>query len=127
MFRKRRFWKALLLKKLGLHFALSVCFSALPYFFQQKQECFYCQCKTQPNDTKDTILAMPPYRWDFHNRGLSSPIYSWCSLRSRSLTIFTGEKVAIGTSTKIVFQSAIAPFHSPGSSRAFSTFPSFDF
>ena len=44
----------------------------------------------------------------------------------RSFTVFTGLKVSMGTSTKTVIQSAMAPFHSPGSSRAFSSRPSFD-
>jgi len=45
-------------------------------------------------------------RWDF---------------RSRSSTVFTGLKVSRGTSTKTVFQNAIDPFHSPGSSSALSS------
>ena len=33
----------------------------------------------------------------------------------------------IGTSTNTVFQSDIAPFHNPGNSRAFNSFPFLDF
>jgi len=47
--------------------------------------------------------------------------YGWCALRKRSSTVFTGLKVSRGTSTKTVFQNAIDPFHSPGSSSAFSS------
>lgn len=47
-----------------------------------------------------------------------------CAGRSRSLTVFTGLKVRAGTSTKTVFQPAIAPFHSPGRSSATSGRPS---
>ena len=39
----------------------------------------------------------------------------------------TGEKVVIGTSTKTVFQRAIAPFHNPGSSWARRSRPPADF
>ena len=46
----------------------------------------------------------------------SEPQLSRCSLRSRSLTVFTGLKVSMGTSTNSVIQSAIAPFQSPGNS-----------
>lgn len=42
------------------------------------------------------------------------------------MTVFTGLKVVSGTSTNTVFQSLMAPFHSPGSSRAFSALPFFD-
>jgi hypothetical protein len=42
--------------------------------------------------------------------------YYWCSGRSRSCTTFTGENVEMGTSTKMVFQFAIAPFQRPGNS-----------
>src|SRR5574344_251775 len=42
---------------------------------------------------------------------------------NKSLTVFTGLNVVIGTSTKIVFQSLIAPFHKPGSSNAFRSLP----
>ena len=45
---------------------------------------------------------------------------------NRSFTVFTGLKVSMGTSTKMVIQSAMAPFQRPGSSRAFSSRPSFD-
>ena len=51
----------------------------------------------------------------------------WCCGRSRSCTTFTGEKVVTGTSTKIVFQHAIAPFHNPGSSCARRSRPPLDF
>ena len=47
----------------------------------------------------------------------------WCCSRRRSFTVFTGLNVESGTSTKTVFQSLIAPFHSPGSSSAFSSRP----
>lgn len=40
----------------------------------------------------------------------------WCWGRNKSVTIFTGEKVEMGTSTKSVFQADIAPFHKPGNS-----------
>ena len=40
----------------------------------------------------------------------------WWASRVRSLTVFTGLKVSAGTSMKIVFQSLIAPFQSPGNS-----------
>ena len=51
----------------------------------------------------------------------------WCWLRNKSLTVFTGLKVPRGTSTKIVFQLLMAPFQRPGSSSAWSGFPSLDF
>lgn len=51
----------------------------------------------------------------------------WCSGRSRSLTVFTGLNVTWGTSTKRLTQSAIAPFQSPGSSKAFKSLPPLDF
>src|SRR5690554_6113270 len=50
----------------------------------------------------------------------------WCSSRSKSFTVLTGLNVLMGTSTKIVFQSLIAPFHKPGSSKAFSGLPLID-
>ena len=53
--------------------------------------------------------------------------YNWCPSRNRSITVFTGLNVSIGTSTNTVFQSAIAPFHSPGRSRAFRAIPFLDF
>ena len=37
--------------------------------------------------------------------------------------VLTGLKVMSGVSTKIVIQSAIAPFHRPGNSCAFNSFP----
>ena len=51
-------------------------------------------------------------------------LYYLRSCRSRSFTVLTGLKVSIGTSTKIVFQSLIAPFHKPGNSNAFNSRPS---
>lgn len=51
-------------------------------------------------------------------------IIYWCSGRNRSFTVFTGLNVSMGTSTNIVFQSLIAPFHKPGSSSAFRSRPS---
>ena len=42
------------------------------------------------------------------------------------MTVFTGLKVDNGTSTNIVFQLLMAPFHRPGSSNAFSSRPFFD-
>jgi len=51
-------------------------------------------------------------------------LQGWCSSLSKSLTVFTGENVANGTSTKMVFQLLIAPFQSPGSSNALSCLPS---
>ena len=53
-------------------------------------------------------------------------IYFWCWSRKRSFTVFTGLKVVRGTSTKMVFQLLMAPFHKPGSSRALSERPPFD-
>lgn len=53
--------------------------------------------------------------------------FYWCCSRNRSFTVFTGLNVEIGTSTNTVFQSDMAPFHSPGNSRAFNSFPFFDF
>ena len=50
----------------------------------------------------------------------------WCCSRNKSLTVFTGLNVPRGTSTKIVDQSLIAPFHKPGSSRAFNSLPLLD-
>ena len=52
--------------------------------------------------------------------------FYWCWSRRRSLTVFTGLKVPSGTSTKTVDQSDIAPFQSPGSSRARSSLPFLD-
>src|SRR5207247_11037794 len=46
-----------------------------------------------------------------------------CSGRSRSRTVLTGLNVLRGTSTKTVFQRAMAPFHRPGSSRALRARP----
>ncbi len=51
----------------------------------------------------------------------------WCCGLNKSCTTFTGEKVEIGTSTKMVFQSAIAPFQRPGSSCARRSRPPLDF
>lgn len=51
----------------------------------------------------------------------------WCCGLNRSCTTLTGEKVEIGTSTKMVFQSAIAPFQRPGSSCARRSRPPLDF
>ena len=42
------------------------------------------------------------------------PVIYWCCSLSKSLTVFTGLNVEIGTSTNTVFQSDIAPFHNPG-------------
>src|SRR5947199_5028803 len=53
--------------------------------------------------------------------------FHWCSSRSKSSTVFTGAKVASGTSTKTVLQPAMAPFQRPGRSRALSGRPSCDF
>ena len=47
----------------------------------------------------------------------------WCCSRNKSFTVFTGLKVLKGTSTKTVFQSLMEPFHKPGSSKAFKSFP----
>jgi len=63
------------------------------------------------------------FRWDFLVLCIR---YYPCIGFSRSLTVFTGLKVSIGTSTNTVIQSAIAPFHSPGSSKARNSRPSFD-
>lgn len=52
--------------------------------------------------------------------------YYWCCSRNKSFTVFTGLNVSIGTSTKMVFQSLMAPFQSPGNSRALSSFPPLD-
>ena len=49
-----------------------------------------------------------------------------CWGRRRSETVFTGLKVASGTSTKSVFQWAIEPFQGPGRSRARSSLPCSD-
>lgn len=51
-------------------------------------------------------------------------VYPWCAGRSRSLTVFTGLNVSAGTSTNMVVQRLMAPFHSPGSSNAFRSRPS---
>ena len=51
-------------------------------------------------------------------------VYPWCAGRSRSLTVFTGLDVSAGTSTNMVVQRLMAPFHSPGSSNAFRSRPS---
>lgn len=50
----------------------------------------------------------------------------WCCSLSRSFTVFTGLNVVKGTSTKMVLQSLMAPFHNPGNSSAFSSLPFFD-
>ena len=39
-------------------------------------------------------------------------IYYWCCSLSKSLTVLTGLKVPMGTSTKMVFQLLMAPFQS---------------
>ena len=59
--------------------------------------------------------------------GFAFPGYYWCSALSKSFTVLTGLKVSTGTSTKIVFQSLMAPFQSPGNSKALRAFPFFDF
>src|SRR5690606_1208696 len=48
---------------------------------------------------------------------------TWCAFLNKSTTVFTGLNVVNGTSTKTVFQKAIPPFHNPGSSNAFNSFP----
>ena len=53
-------------------------------------------------------------------------IIQLCIGFSKSFTVFTGLKVSMGTSTKMVIQSAMAPFQRPGNSKAFSSRPSFD-
>src|SRR6056297_1799803 len=53
--------------------------------------------------------------------------YAWWDSLSKSVTVLTGLKVTKGTSTIIVFQRAIAPFHKPGNSNAFNSLPSFVF
>ena len=57
---------------------------------------------------------------------LSPVSFYECDGFSRSLTVFTGLKVSMGTSTNTVIQSAMAPFQRPGSSKALSSRPSFD-
>lgn len=51
---------------------------------------------------------------------------SVCIGDNRSQTTLTGVNVVMGTSTKTVFQCAIAPFHSPGRSIARSARPPYD-
>ena len=67
---------------------------------------------------------------DLESRGLAAiaarraNAHFWCWGRRRSLTVLTGLKVESGTSTMMVFQSLIAPFQRPGSSKAFNSLPS---
>ena len=56
-----------------------------------------------------------------HRTHLPCYCFTKCSLRNKSFTVFTGLKVSNGTSTNIVVQLAILPFHSPGSSCDFTT------
>src|SRR5215210_4172350 len=70
----------------------------------------------------DVSVRDQPYHGVTKRAKPAGSLSYWCSGRNKSSTVLTGANVASGTSTKTVFHSAIAPFQSPGRSRALKIF-----